>query len=205
MKKAEQNTKKLLLKAGREEFLEKGYEKASLRAICKRAGVTTGAVYFFFDSKEELFCQIVAPFLERLEKLGKELAEAELEDISLGTDMDKKFMEFLWHNQREVQLLLEKSEGTRYANFKDEIFFQLERSFSQFFQKYGNMGDDKNLIGVLVKMRMRGYMELMKEEYSLEEVLRLTERIGCYADGGFRSLMKEYGRNQQTEQHKKEM
>lgn len=94
MKKSEQNTKELLLKAGREEFLEKGYEKASLRAICKRAGVTTGAVYFFFDSKEE---------------------------------------------------------------------------------------------------------------YSLEEVLRLTERIGCYADGGFRSLMKEYGRNQQMEQHKKEM
>lgn len=114
MKKAEQNTKKLLLKA----------------------------------SREELFCQIVDPFLERLEKLGKELAEVELGDISLGTDMDKKFMEFLWHNQKEVQLLLEKSDGTRYGNFKDQVFFWLERSFSQFFKKYGNMGDHKNLIGI---------------------------------------------------------
>lgn len=205
MKKAEQNTKELLLKAGREEFLEKGYEKASLRAICKKAGTTTGAVYFFFENKEELFCQIVTPFLERLEKLGKELAETELGDISLGTDMDKKFMEFLWHNQKEVQLLLEKSDGTRYANFKDEVFSWLERCFSKFFQKYGNMGEDKNLIGILVRMRMKGYMELMKEEYSLEEVLRLTERVGCYADGGFQSLMKEYGSKQQIEQHRKEM
>ena len=34
-----------------QEFLEKGYEKANLRSICKRANVTTGAFYFSFESK----------------------------------------------------------------------------------------------------------------------------------------------------------
>lgn len=205
MKETRQNTKDMLLKVGKEEFLEKGYAKASLRTICKKAGITTGAVYFFFENKEDLFCKIVKPFLVSLEKLGRELARAELEDTSLGVCTDMKLMEFLWRNRTEAQLLFEKSAGTRYENFKDEVLTQLESSFSLFFQKYGNMGDDKNLIRVLVKMRIKGFIELIKEDYSLEEMLRLTERIGCYADGGFQTLMREYGENQQIEQYNKVM
>lgn len=34
-----------LLKSGKEEFLAHGFEKASLRIICKKAGLTTGAFY----------------------------------------------------------------------------------------------------------------------------------------------------------------
>ena len=37
-----------------EEFYENGYAKASLRTICRRAGVTTGAMYFHFENKEAL-------------------------------------------------------------------------------------------------------------------------------------------------------
>ena len=50
--------KHLLECAGRE-FLEKGYMKASLRNICKEAGVTTGALYFFFKDKEDLLAALV--------------------------------------------------------------------------------------------------------------------------------------------------
>ena len=55
----DRETKARLLESARQEFIEKGYMKASLRNICKNAGVTTGALYFFFDSKEDLFEEIV--------------------------------------------------------------------------------------------------------------------------------------------------
>ena len=35
-------TKERLLACAKKEFVEKGYAKASLRAICREAGVTTG-------------------------------------------------------------------------------------------------------------------------------------------------------------------
>ena len=35
----------MLLKSGKEQFLAHGFEKASLRTICKEAGLTTGAFY----------------------------------------------------------------------------------------------------------------------------------------------------------------
>lgn len=34
-------------------------------------------------------------------------------------------------------------------------------------------------------------MELINGGYSIEEMLRLSELIGCYADGGFFSLINE--------------
>ena len=44
----EKETKRKLQECAMKEFLEKGYMKASLRNICREAGVTTGALYFFF-------------------------------------------------------------------------------------------------------------------------------------------------------------
>ena len=37
------------------EFLDKGFQGASLRQIVKNAGVTTGAFYGYFSSKAALF------------------------------------------------------------------------------------------------------------------------------------------------------
>ena len=48
-------------KAALAEFLEKGFLGASLRQIVKNAGVTTGAFYGYFSSKEALFASIVEP------------------------------------------------------------------------------------------------------------------------------------------------
>lgn len=202
--KEDHNVKEALLKAGREEFLDKGFERASLRKICEKAGVTTGAVYFFFENKEDLFHQIVAGTVKQLNSLAKELTAEEFEGSGASSASDQKLMEFLWNNRREVKMLLEKAEGTRYETFKDDIFSQMETNFSLFFQKYGNLKEDKNLTRVLVEMRMRGYMELIYGGYSLEEVLRLSELIGYYADGGFQSLLEKLAKAPQAKQNKKQ-
>ena len=61
----DKQTRKKLIDSAKKEFIEKGYMKASLRNICKDAGLTTGAMYFFFQDKEELFESIVGgPLLE---------------------------------------------------------------------------------------------------------------------------------------------
>ena len=44
-----------ILDCGKKHFLKNGFEKASLRDICKDAGVTTGAFYRHFNDKNELF------------------------------------------------------------------------------------------------------------------------------------------------------
>ena len=51
------------------EFLDKGFQQASLRNIVKTAGVTTGAFYGYYKSKEELFDALVGEKAEHVLKL----------------------------------------------------------------------------------------------------------------------------------------
>ena len=59
MSETEKTTLERILSAAMREFLEKGYQSASLRNIVKTAGVTTGAFYGYYKSKEELFEALV--------------------------------------------------------------------------------------------------------------------------------------------------
>ena len=54
MGEASSSTLERIHAAAQAEFLEKGYQGASLRNIVKTAGVTTGALYGYYDSKEAL-------------------------------------------------------------------------------------------------------------------------------------------------------
>ena len=59
MKQEEQSTQDKILSSAKQEFQEKGFLNASLRNIVKNAGVTTGAFYGYYDSKEALFAALV--------------------------------------------------------------------------------------------------------------------------------------------------
>ena len=52
-------TKTRLLEAAGEEFAEKGFEGATVRAICERAGANQAAVNYHFGDKEQLYEQAV--------------------------------------------------------------------------------------------------------------------------------------------------
>jgi len=49
------SAKAAIVKAATEEFAERGYEAASLRAIARRAGVDSALVHHYFDDKADLF------------------------------------------------------------------------------------------------------------------------------------------------------
>ena len=75
----EKETKRKLQECAMKEFLEKGYMKASLRNICREAGVTTGALYFFFKDKEDLFASLVDEPIRQLQIALQDHFSAEME------------------------------------------------------------------------------------------------------------------------------
>lgn len=191
----EQDLRIRLTDAARREFLESGYEKASLRKICAGAGVTTGALYFTFQNKEDLFECVVRGTVSRLEKLSQEMIAAELEDGAAGIENEKRLLEFFWKNREDILILLEKAKGTRYENFMDDMTSHLEDVYEVFFRKYSHTEADRELIHILVKMKRQAYIELITGGYTLERTVEMAEKIGWYADGGFECLMKQLNKN----------
>lgn len=65
MQSNEPNTQERILEAAQAEFLKRGFQAASLRTIVKTAGVTTGALYGYYASKEALFDALVEDHYKR--------------------------------------------------------------------------------------------------------------------------------------------
>lgn len=63
-----------ILAAARELFAEQGYERASLRAIARRAGVDPALIVHFFGSKEGLLREAVTPPVDPRQVIGGALA-----------------------------------------------------------------------------------------------------------------------------------
>ena len=124
-------TRQHLLECAKKEFLEKGYMKASLRNICKEAGVTTGALYFFFKDKEALFGALVEEPLKKLyvameEHFVTEMRnEEQVAQLALEDDRDleisRQIIRQMYANRDAFLLLLTKSQGSRFENCLDEV------------------------------------------------------------------------------------
>ena len=113
-----------IMDSAREEFLALGFERASLKSICQRAGVTTGALYKRYAGKEELFRAVVADTVADLDAVYEERTAVPAsalsdEDLIRAWYMDEEYMlwwfRFLNERRDGFVLLLTGAEGTYYA------------------------------------------------------------------------------------------
>ena len=61
-----ENIKKSLQEACKQNWTQYGYKKTSVDDICKQVGISKGAFYLFFESKEALFCEVLCTAQEQI-------------------------------------------------------------------------------------------------------------------------------------------
>src|ERR1700748_619973 len=79
-------TRRRVLDAARELFMERGYEAATIRDIASQAGLSTGAVFASFLDKTDLFNAVMAEdFVRQVENLKRAvLTDAKVEDAVMS-------------------------------------------------------------------------------------------------------------------------
>jgi len=93
-----------VLAAARSAFLELGLEGASLREIARRAGYTPGALYSYFQNKEEVYGALLGESLERLNAfvdaaaVGARTAQDQVRQAATA------FFDFYRENPRDLDL-----------------------------------------------------------------------------------------------------
>ena len=103
----------LLLRAAREEFVEKGLDGATMRGVAVRAGCTTGAIYPLFDSKEAIYAALLEQSLSALDAnvaaaiVGTNSAARRVEQAS------NAFLAYYLRNPLEVNLGLYAFRGLK--------------------------------------------------------------------------------------------
>lgn len=83
-----------ILRSARAIFIEKGYVEARVEDVAKRAGLSKGAVYFYFSSKRDLFLALVH---EEHENTYSFLDDAEHDSrpaVIKLLDLGKKYLDY---------------------------------------------------------------------------------------------------------------
>jgi AcrR family transcriptional regulator len=93
-----------VMEAAAQVFAERGFRGASVAGIVRRAGLSKGALYWYFDSKEDLFFALLEERLDRpLRAAIDRLASAPPEtDMSVQAD---QVFGWLVEQQRDLMLL----------------------------------------------------------------------------------------------------
>ncbi|MGC9343920.1 MAG: TetR/AcrR family transcriptional regulator, partial [Bacteroidales bacterium] len=121
-----------ILEVARREFILKGFQQASLRQIARDAGMTTGGIYTYFKSKEEIFELIVTKVIQKwdqkyiyfLSAAGIEKTFLSVKELKSPEYRNSNFhflFNFISVYREEMKLLFFKSRGTRYENFEKDL------------------------------------------------------------------------------------
>ncbi|MBP5606985.1 MAG: helix-turn-helix transcriptional regulator, partial [Lachnospiraceae bacterium] len=91
-------------KAIKEEFLEKGYEDASIRSIGARAGMTSAGLYRHYADKEAMFNAMVEPLIEDIKEWTRKHTGKKYSLLDGGAPDNELFGETFVDMVREVIL-----------------------------------------------------------------------------------------------------
>ena len=200
---AELNTLERIRAAALDEFIKKGFRCASLRNIVKTAGVTTGAFYGYYKSKEALFDSLIGPhydaFVDRF-KQGQSTFQ------NLPADRKSDFLQaescfgmdwmvdHVYQHKDIFRLLTTGSEGTRYENFiRDLVEIELDaaENFSDSLRALGVelQTVDRQLAQLLVCGVVTSFFELIIQDIPLEQARVYVNQLQQYSFYGWRHIL----------------
>lgn len=117
-----------LLRAAEAVFAEHGLAASKVEHITARAGVSKGAFYLHFASKDDCFRQIIEGFVAKLancldvpKEIGMDLTESVTEHLERWHRHDLEILEFSWQNRALLRMVLAGGGGTPYAYLIDEF------------------------------------------------------------------------------------
>lgn len=203
MGKDDLSTLQNILRAGKKEFLEKGFRAASLRNIVKEAGVTTGAFYGYFDSKEALFRALVDEAARTClggfqnvqdafaalppEEQAKQLGEAS------GVFLDW-MVDYIYEHFDAFKLLLCCSSGTEYEHFVHEMVEIEEEGTRRFQETMKSAGVaikelDGQLEHILISGMFSGFFEIVIHDMPKEKSQRYIRELREFYTAGWMKIM----------------
>lgn len=197
------DSRSAILDAARSAFLEHGFQGVSLRAIAHDAGLTTGAIYGNFHSKEDLFDAVVSAAGDGLVELYEQIiaefsllpkeqrgwdAMGEFERVSMA-----RLVDFMYDNYDCFRLICTCSSGTSWEHYKDRLM-ELELMSTIEYERTVHAHDDAYegqshvLLDYIVNQFIQGIFQPIVLGLSRREAQSFVYAYGCFFHEGARGM-----------------
>lgn len=192
-----------IAECAKREFLEKGFDGASMRDIAESAGYTTGMLYGRFVDKDELFRAIVGDvadgFLSFFVKAQSDFASLPPEDQykNMHGYVEKKTEEMLgivYDNFDVFKLIVCKSRGSGYEKFIDRLAETETDNTMRFIRELSVAGLKVNevradLTHMLATAMINGMFEVVEHDFAREDAIQYVKELQNFFDAGWDRLL----------------
>jgi AcrR family transcriptional regulator len=199
-----EKTGKILLQAGREEFLLSGYQNTSMRDIARRAGLSVGAVYVHFKDKLSLFEAITEPVITDLLNMFTESREefdglaydhrAE-ESIGLANQKVRQMINFIYDHIQIFKLLQDGPRGhtlEQLINRAADVHLVQMKDYNRLLTDLGvsfNEVSDE-VLHILNTSYLTAVFEPVIHDLSRQEALAYIESILMFFNAGWEAIFQ---------------
>lgn len=167
MSEKAEKTREKILDTAIKHFLRDGFSGASLRSIVKDAGLTTGAFYKYYPTKEMLFDALVNPYVEHIYEIYDGIL-AEFEKLSAldqtnnmstcATDGMDQMVDYIYDHYDHFRLLLKCGDSGKYEEFIHIMVDREMKSSHKYMQTMKKSGMDlSNVDESLMHMIYTGF------------------------------------------------
>lgn len=142
-------TQRNILETAKTHFLSDGLTGASLRNIVKDAGLTTGAFYKYYPTKEALFDALTVPYLEHIYEIYDQVI-AEFEKLSaedqtknmasISDEGMEEMLNYVYDHYDNFKLLLKCGDSGKYEDFIHGMVAREIKSSHRYLEKMKEEG-----------------------------------------------------------------
>ena len=197
-----EDTEKNILNTARKHFLKDGFSGASLRNIVKDAGLTTGAFYKYYPTKEALFDALTDPYIEHIyqiydrvvedfEKLSAKEQTSNMSDTS-GNGMDQ-MIDYIYEHYDNFRLLLKCGDSGKFETFIHNMVDREMRSSLEYVKKMKEDGIEIPIVEEsLMHMIYTGFFssifQIIEHDIDKETAKRNVNKLREFNTGGWERL-----------------
>ena len=189
-----------IIKSAKAEFLEYGFQKASLHKIAANAGITTGALYTRYKNKDALFCSLVKDAFSGMAGEAEPLREKYME-AKQSRDVDKLigaikkeegfYLDLLFRHYEECILFFCKSGGSSIESMLDAMMKQKAEETVEFLRTIARVQIDFDGIELLMSEQFHYYREILERGYDKEKAISCMETVEIYIEAGWKALFEK--------------
>jgi len=192
-------TRRGLLKAATTEFAARGYEGASLRQICSKAGVTTGALYFFFENKEDLFRRVIAPVTDQVlgvfaghyERLANVTASGDpMDGLAFDEMTSKLILDLFFSNKTIINIITNNRKNSVVEEFFDKLVGIISDGMRATLEKSGKtLGrSDDFIITWLATTEINTVIDIIENDEKRCDADRHMLSVVCFIRSGVKGV-----------------
>lgn len=202
MSEKAEKTREKILDTAIKHFLRDGFSGASLRSIVKDAGLTTGAFYKYYPTKEMLFDALIDPYIEHIYEIYDGIL-VEFEKLSAhdqtnnmsnaATDGTDQMIDYIYEHYNHFRLLFKCGDSGKYEAFIHNMVNKEMKATKKYMQIMKESGInllkvDESLMHMIYTVFFSSVLQIVEHDMDKEIAKKNVHQLKEFNTGGWERL-----------------